>query len=66
MSGGGESTGSIGRGNSGGVGCSIMPGRVHDADQSAIGRGSRPQTSNPIARMSSSALLRSTTPGRIV
>jgi hypothetical protein len=89
MSGGGVSTGSTGRGQSGSGfgGCSIMADHVCNVGADPRGdpgghmsrplhiesyegmrgrpRVGRRQTSSPIARMSASALLCSTTPGRM-
>lgn len=61
MSGGGLSIASGGLGISGFGGCSIMHGSLQLPRQ----RGSVPQTSSPMARMSASALLCSTIPGFI-
>jgi uncharacterized membrane protein len=72
MSGGGLSMGSGGRGKSGFEGCSIMDSLgattlpVVDRCFGRMARvGVSSYTSNPIARMSASALLCSTTPGRM-
>ena len=71
MSGGGVSMMSGGRGKSGEDGCSIMTERfAMNAPTESSMRHARmpaePYTSSPTARISASALLRSTTPGRIL